>query len=180
MKWKWFLIATLFIGTAVGSAAEISSPYAGQETREIKALSRDEINGYLIRGRDGLCQSSRAKSYPSPKHVLDLADQLQLSEEQRRRSQMIFEDMKSKAVSLGRQLVEKERLLDSRFGNAKISDAELVQLVTEISVLHGKIRAAHLQAHLAQRAALTADQLKRYDALRGYQGSGTHGQHHGH
>ena len=93
---------------------------------------------------------------------------------------MIFEDMKSKAVSLGRQLVEKERLLDSRFGDAKISDAELVQLVTEISVLHGKIRAAHLQAHLAQRAALTADQLMRYDTLRGYQGSGTHGQHHGH
>ena len=93
---------------------------------------------------------------------------------------MIFEDMKAKAVSLGKQLVEKEQSLDSRFVDANISDAELVQLVTEISVLHGKIRAVHLQAHLTQRAALTADQLMRYDALRGYQGPGTHGQHHGH
>ncbi|HZA57355.1 MAG TPA: hypothetical protein VE616_24140 [Candidatus Udaeobacter sp.] len=180
MKWKWFLIAILFISPAVASAAEISSPYAGQETREIKALSRDEINGYLSGDGMGFAKAAELNHYPGPKHVLDLADQLQLSEEQRRRSQMIFEDMKSKAVSLGRQLVEKERLLDSRFGDAKISDAELVQLVTEISVLHGKIRAAHLQAHLAQRAALTADQLMRYDTLRGYQGSGTHGQHHGH
>jgi len=49
MKWKWFLMALLFICTAVASAAEISSPYARQETREIKALSRDEINGYQAR-----------------------------------------------------------------------------------------------------------------------------------
>jgi len=50
----------------------------------------------------------------------------------------------------------------------------------EILILHGKIRAVRLQAHLAERAALTADQLMRYDALRGYQRSGNHGQHDGH
>jgi hypothetical protein len=180
MKWKWFLIATLLICTAVASAAEISSPYAGQETREIKALSRDEINGYLSGDGMAFAKAAELNHYPGPKHVLELAHQLQLSEEQRRRSQMIFEGMKSKAVSLGKQLVEKEQLLDSRFVAANISDAELVQLITEISVLHGKIRAVHLQAHLAERAVLSADQLRRYDALRGYQGSGTHGQHHGH
>jgi hypothetical protein len=179
-RWKWFLIATLLICTAVASAAEISSPYAGQETREIKALSRDEINGYLSGDGMAFAKAAELNHYPGPKHVLELADQLQLSEEQRRRSQMIFEDMKSKAVNLGKQLVEKEQSLDSRFVDANISDAELAQLVTEISVLHGKIRAVHLQAHLTQRAALTADQLMRYDALRGYQGSGAHGQHHGH
>jgi hypothetical protein len=180
MKWKWFLIAILFICTGVASAADTSSPYAGQETREIKALSRDEINGYLSGDGMSFAKAAELNHYPGPKHVLELADQLQLSEEQRRRSQTVFEDMKAKAVSLGKQLVEKEQLLDSRFAAANISDAELVQLITEISVLHGKIRAVHLQAHLAERAVLSADQLMRYDALRGYQGSGTHGQHHGH
>ena len=125
-------------------------------------------------------KAAELNHYPGPKHVLELADQLQLSEEQRRRSRTIFDEMKAKAVSFGKQLVEKEQLLDSRFAAANISDAELVQLVTEISVLHGNIRAVHLQAHLTQRAALTADQLMRYDALRGYQRSGTHGQHDGH
>ena len=180
MKWKWFLITTLFIGTAVASAAEISSPYAGQETREIKALSRDEINGYLSGDGMSFAKAAELNHYPGPKHVLELADQLQLSQEQRRRSQLIFDEMKAKAVGLGKQLVEKERLLDSRFAAANISDAELLQLVTEISVLHGKLRAVHLAAHLTQRAALTADQLMRYDAFRGYPGSGTHGQHDGH
>lgn len=85
--------------------------------------------------------------------------------------------MKAKAVSLGKQLVEKEQLLDSRFAAANISDAELLQLVMEISVL---VRAVHLQAHLAERAVLTADQLRRYDALSGYHAPGTHSQHVGH
>jgi hypothetical protein len=53
-----------------------------------------------------------------------LADQLQLSEEQRRRSQTVFGDMKAKAVSLSKQLVEKEQLLDSRFAAANISDSD--------------------------------------------------------
>ena len=180
MKWKWVLIVTLFICTAVASAAEISSPYAGQETREIKALSRDEINGYLSGDGMSFAKAAELNHYPGPKHVLELADELQLSVEQRRRSQMIFDEMKAKAVSLGKELVETEQLLDSRFVDANISDAELVQQITEISVLHGKLRAVHLQAHLAERAVLSADQLRRYDALRGYQGPGTHGQHHGH
>jgi hypothetical protein len=180
MKLKWVLIVTLFICTAVASAAEISSPYAGEETREIKALSRDEINGYLSGDGMSFAKAAELNHYPGPKHVLELADELQLSVEQRRRSQMIFDEMKAKAVSLGKQLVETEQLLDSRFAAANILDAELLQLVTEISVLHGKLRAVHLQAHLAERAVLSADQLRRYDALRGYQGPGTHGQHHGH
>jgi hypothetical protein len=177
MNWKWFLIASLFICTGVVSGADTSSPYAGQETREIKALSRGEINGYLSGDGMSFAKAAELNHYPGPKHVLALADELQLSEEQRRRSQKVFDDMKTKAVSLGKQLVEKEQLLDSRFAVANISEAELLRLVTEISVLHGNIRAVHLQAHLAERAVLSADQLMRYDALRGYQGSGTH---HGH
>jgi hypothetical protein len=180
MNWKWLFITTLFVCTSVASAAETSSPYAGQETREIKALSLDEINGYLSGDGMSFAKAAELNHYPGPKHVLELADQLQLSEEQRRRSQMIFEDMKAKTVNLGKQLVEKEQLLNSRFVDANISDADLLQLVTEISVLHGKIRAVHLQAHLAEKIVLTSDQLMRYDALRGYQASGTHGQHDGH
>jgi Spy/CpxP family protein refolding chaperone len=180
MKWTWFLTATLFLCATVTWAADTSSPYSGQETREIKALSRDEIIAYLSGDGMGFAKAAELNHYPGPKHVLQLADQLQLSEEQRRRTQAIFEDMSSKAINFGKQLVEKEQLLDSRFVATNISDAELGQLVTEISVLQGKIRAAHLQAHLAERAVLTADQLMRYDAVRGYQATGSHVQHDGH
>ena len=125
-------------------------------------------------------KAAELNHYPGPKHILQSADQLQLSEEQRRKTQAVFEEMSLKAVNLGKQLVQKEQLLDSRFADANISDVDLGQLVTDISILYGKIRGVHLQAHLAERALLTADQLTRYDALRGYQATGNHVQHDGH
>ena len=171
MRYKWFLVATICLYTPAAWAGEALSPYSGQETREIKAVSKDEITGYLSGDGMGFAKAAELNHYPGPKHVLELADQLQLSEEQRRKTQ---------AVNLGKQLVEKERLLDSRFAEANISDLELGQLVMEISVLHGKIRAVHLRAHLAERLLLTANQLSLYDALRGYHAAGNQGHHDGH
>jgi hypothetical protein len=67
MKWKWFLAATLFFCTTVTWAAETSSPYSGQETREIKALSRDEISGYLSGDGMGFAKAAELNHYPGPK-----------------------------------------------------------------------------------------------------------------
>jgi len=175
-----FLALILFFCATATSGAQTSSPYAGQETREIKALSLDEINGYLSGDGMGFAKAAELNHYPGPKHVLQLADQLQLSEEQRRRTKAIFEEMNSNAVNLGKQLVQKEWRLDSRFVDANISDAELVQLVTEISVTQGKLRTVHLRAHLAQRVVLTQDQIRIYDGLRRYQQPTTDDPHAGH
>ena len=88
--------------------------------------------------------------------------------------------MKSQAVSLGKQLVEKEQLLDSRFAEGTISDSELERLVTEISAIQGKLRVVHLRAHLAQRVVMTPDQIRIYDAHRGYQQPEADDPHPGH
>jgi len=172
-------MAAIFFQTVVVSAAEIST-YVGQETREIKALSKEEVEGYLAGNGLGFAKAAELNHYPGPLHVLDAADKLQLSETQRRKTQEIFAEMKSKAVSLGKQLVEKERLLDSRFAEGTISPAELDELLTEISLINGRIRAVHLQAHLVQRTVLTVEQIRHYDTLRGYQRPSAHGQHGGH
>jgi hypothetical protein len=176
MKWIWVLLATGFFYPTNAVAAEALSPYVGQEKREIKALSKNEIDSYLSGDGMGFAKAAELNLYPGPRHVLDLAEQLQLSDGQRKRTEEIFQNMKAQAVSLGGELVERERLLDSRFVEQTISDADLEQLVTEISVIQGRLRAVHLRAHLAQRIVLTADQIKRYDALRGYQIPGTHSQ----
>lgn len=169
MRWKWFLLATAFFYAPAARAAEALSPYTGQERREIKSLSKEEIAGYLSGDGMGFAKSVELNHYPGPGHVLELAEKLQLSAEQRKKTQAVFERMKSQATSLGKQLVEKEQLLDSRFAAATISNAELERLVTEISVIQGKLRAVHLRAHLAQRVVLTHDQITLYDSLRGYE-----------
>jgi YHS domain-containing protein len=87
----------------------------------------------------GFAKAAELNHYPGPKHVLELADHLRLSEEQRRKTQAVFEEMNSKAVNLGKQLIEKEQLLDSRFADANISDAKLAQLVSgaDDEAVHG-------------------------------------------
>jgi len=180
MRWKWILLATAFFYAPAAWAAEALSPYAGQDRREIKALSKDEIAGYLSGDGMGFATTAELNHYPGPRHVLELAEKLQLSAEQRIKTQAIFERMKSQAMSLGKQLVDKERLLDSRFAEGTITDAELEQLVTEIATIQGQLRAVHLLAHLAQRAVLTQDQVTLYDSLRGYQQPEAQDEHAGH
>jgi Spy/CpxP family protein refolding chaperone len=180
MKLKWFVALVTLAHVSLGSAGEHASPYAGQEQQEIKALSAEEVQGYLAGDGMAFAKAAELNHYPGPSHVLELADKLQLTDEQRRKTKAIFDKVKAEAKELGKKLVEKERLLDSRFAAGTISEDELKQLVAEIAVVQGELRISHLQAHLAQRNVLTADQIRDYDALRGYQGSGTQGQHSGH
>jgi len=89
------LSAFAFINTA--SAMQPSS-YAGQEQREIKALSPEEIQSYLAGNGAGLAKAAELNHYPGPAHVLELADKLQLNEEQKVRTKAIFDVMQKEAV----------------------------------------------------------------------------------
>jgi len=55
----------------------------------------------------GFAKAAELNHYPGPKHVLQLADQLQLSEEQRQKRQRVFDEMNSKAINLGKRLSRK-------------------------------------------------------------------------
>jgi len=165
-----------------GGAAPPASPYAGQETRPIKALSEDEVREYLSGSGMGLAKAAELNRYPGPRHVLELADRLALSADQRRQTERIFEAMRAEAVRLGEQVVARERELDGLFAAGSISPAALDRLAVELGTLQGRLRAVHLRAHLAQRELLTVAQRRQYEALRGYGGAqhAPAGPHRGH
>jgi len=150
-----------------GAAVE-PSPYAGMESRAIKALS-DEDQQKLLAGHGmGMALAAELNSYPGPKHVLELADRLELSEEQVDRTRAIFHGMRDRAQALGRQIIDAEAALDRQFSEATIDEARLAEAIREIGRLEAELRLAHLKAHLEMRAALTPAQNKLYDELRGY------------
>ena len=182
MHWKWLWVIVVLGCAPLCWSAEPASPYAGQEKQEIKALSAEEIESYLSGSGMGLAKAAELNHYPGPRHVLDLADHLQLSEEQHRKTQLIFEAMQTEAVRLGQQLVDRERHLDTLFAAGTISEAQLEQLVADLATIYGQLHTVHLRAHLAQRTILTPEQLRRYDTLRGYKASSQHTTHpqHGH
>jgi hypothetical protein len=82
------------------------SPYGGEERREIKALSADEVTQYLAGAGMGYARAAELNRFPGPMHVLDLSDQLALSAEQRESARRLMERHKAEARFIGAKLVE--------------------------------------------------------------------------
>jgi Spy/CpxP family protein refolding chaperone len=152
-----------------GAAAAPALPtYAGQQTREIKALSSQEQRGWLEGEGMGMARAAELNGYPGPMHVLELAQTLQITPEQATASRELMKKHKAEVRALGAQLVDAERQLDVAFRDNRAEPAEVARLTAAIGQLQGRIRASHLQTHLAEKALLTPEQVQRYAGMRGY------------
>ena len=165
---------------ATSARASSPSPYAGQEGREIKALSPEEISDYLSGKGMGLAKAAELNGYPGPAHVLELAAQLGLTPEQRAATEALFQKMQQRAMALGRELVEAEGALDRLFASHSASSEAVKVSLTRIARLQGELRQVHLDAHLEQAAVLTAAQITTYARLRGYDVGPVHDGRHRH
>ena len=146
------------------------SRYAGDESREIKSLSADEVKGLLEGEGIGLAMAAELNHYLGPRHVLDLGNDLGLTETQKKTSQAYFDRMHARAVRIGTKLLQKEEELDKAFASGTIRPESLNRLTGEIEVLRGRLRNTHLAAHLDEKNVLTPGQIVAYDRLRGYAG----------
>jgi Spy/CpxP family protein refolding chaperone len=145
-----------------------AKPYAGLQQRDIKALSDQQIAD-LRHGRGmGLALAAELNGYPGPMHVLEFSDRLQLTAEQHREFQQLFESMKAEAISSGEALIASERALDRAFAEGRISADVLSKLTAEIGEAQGRLRAVHLKYHLTSADLLSREQRQRYADLRGY------------
>ena len=181
MKRLAFAMALVLPQLSFAAPDPVTSPYIGQQSREIKALSSEEVQNYLAGKGMGYAKAAELNGYAGPRHVLDLASQLDLTPEQRAQTQALFDAMQSKAQALGRALIEQERRLDQLFATQAISTETLQSVLREIGSVQSQLRGAHLEAHLAQHAILSPEQNAVYGRLRGYEdAAGQAHEHHGH
>jgi hypothetical protein len=165
-------------GRSPAAPAPAASPYAGMEGRAVKALSDQQIAD-LEAGRGmGLALAAELNFYPGPVHVLELADALQLSNEQRTATKALLDAMKAETIPLGRQIIAEETALDRLFAARRITRTSLDAATSRLGAAHGDLRAAHLRYHLVMTEMLTPAQLTRYAELRGY-AAGDHRDHGG-
>ncbi len=166
------VVATLLVlmgsaGTAYAQHQH-GSGYAAMTARPIKALSEDQIT-QLREGRGmGLSLPAELNSYPGPMHALELTDALNLTPDQRTRLNAIQQEMSSRAIALGHQVIAAEAQLDRAFASGSADRPDIVRQLAEIGRLNGELRSVHILAHMETRALLTPDQVARYDAERGY------------
>ena len=150
------------------AGASAASGHAGQESRVIKSLSAEEVGSLLAGKGMGFAKAAELNGYPGPAHVLELAKDLDLSGEQRHRTEALFGSMEQHAASLGLALVQAERELDRLFADGSVTADALSAVLTKIGALQFRLRDVHLQAHLEQKRILTPSQTVRYAELRGY------------
>lgn len=155
-------------GCDISASLAQESPYAGEQHRPIKSLSEKEVNALRNGAGMGFAKLAELNRYPGPKHVLAVADELELSEALVTRTQSIYDEMHGRAVALGEELIAAEQTLDRRFVEASIDEASLDESLREIGRIRARLRYVHLEAHIKQRRLLSDEQVARYDELRGY------------
>jgi len=177
------LEALLALSMVVAANAAQPTPHAARQERGIKAFSPEQIEDYLEGRGMGMALPAELNGYPGPRHVLELADELELNADQRARTEQLFEDMRLKAVKLGEQIVTREALLDELFASGTASETAVDDVTEALGRLNGQLRAHHLRYHLAMRDLLDPRQIEQYQRLRGHgspQGPGGPHRHGGH
>lgn len=163
------ICAVLFaavLGFAAGCAAH--SPYADLESRAIKALSAEETENYLSGKGMALALAAELNGYPGPLHVLEFADELELSETQREKTARLFAAMQKEARALGAKIVAKEKELDALFSQKLADEESLRRTTAAVAALKGELRFTHLKYHLKTIPVLNGGQIAKYGGLRGY------------
>jgi hypothetical protein len=158
-------LVVLMAGIAFG---EPHRPYAGLQSRPIKALSEQQIDDLRAGRGMGLALAAELNGYPGPIHVLELADRLDLSPAQHDSIKTLLQAVKDEAIPLGERLIAGERELDHAFASKSVTPASLEAMLQAIGATQAALRAAHLKYHLATLEALTPRQVRRYNELRGY------------
>jgi hypothetical protein len=170
-------LAILLAVAALPAAAE--SPYSAFADRRIKALSPQQVDE-LRQGRGmGLSLPAELNRHPGPAHVLELADRLELTAEQRTAVEVVRMRMTEQARHLGEEIIVAESALEATFATQRAEPAAVAAAAERLGALWGRLRGVHLVAHVAARDLLSPAQIDTYERLRGY-GSGDGNGHHGH
>ncbi len=153
--------------------------YPAEQPRAVSTLSAEDISQLMAGGGWGLAKPAEFNGYPGPAHVIELADKLALTSQQRTQVDLIFKRMQMRAKSTGSRFVAAEIAIDQVFKSGYAAMDSLQVKLRDSERLRAELRRAHLQAHIETAAVLSVEQRRKYSELRGY-GVATSLQDHQH
>lgn len=143
-------------------------PYAGFQTREIKSLSQEDLEELRRGGGWGLALPAELTGRPGPAHLLELRDELGLSDAQVASITAIRDAMRADAIAAGERFIAAETALSAAFADPDLVMGDLRVLVEAAAAARADLRFVHLSRHLSTPELLTTEQIERYAELRGY------------
>ncbi len=176
---KLVMVSTLSLLLAAGLAPQAASastsvpqengagPQGGRQDNKHQGGMQQRQFRALREGRGmGMARAAETNGYPGPKHVLELAEELALSDEQIARTNEIHNRVREQAPEMGRQIIEAEQRLEALFAEDRVTADKMSALLQEIGELRVRLRALHLNAHLDQAEVLSQEQIDQYMTLR--------------
>lgn len=154
-------------------------PYAGQDKREVTSLSDTDLVALRAGQGWGLALPAELNGIPGPLHVLELAEKLELSPEQKSSVTNIFDRMRGEAIAAGAAYIAAEAALDEAFRSGSLDRAALAEKLAASAAARARLREAHLAAHLETAPLLNPHQRHVYQFERGYGGPFAEKQGHG-
>ncbi|WP_227258127.1 hypothetical protein [Kangsaoukella pontilimi] len=160
--------AVAFLASPALSQSDIHAPYAGLDSREIAALSEDDIAEIEAGQGWGLALPAELNGVPGPTHLIELAAEIGLTEDQISGLTVIRDEMRRDAIAAGALFLAAEKALNDAFVAGPPSPEALETLVSDAGVARARLRHAHLAAHLKTAPLLRPGQIAAYNRLRGY------------
>lgn len=145
-----------------------TSPYVGLQNREIKSLSETDLVELRAGAGWGLALAAELNGVPGPAHLLELREQIELTPEQVAAIADIHAQMKVQAIQAGERLIAAEAALEAGFREGNLSNERLRALIAQSASARAELRYVHLLRHLETPPLLSAQQIARYNTLRGY------------
>lgn len=179
------LVILILAALSVTAAAQEPSSESADQDDSIKSLTGRDLQGLRNGQGMGAGRVAELNGYPGPRHVLELANELELSDGQIEQTQLAFAEMRSAAMAAGAEIIEAERSLDARFAAHDVDPESVAATIGEIGAMRAGLRYIHIEAHMKMREILTDAQIEAYGLLRGeahgeMRGQGQrHGQGHG-
>ncbi len=173
MRIKYNILVVILLFSATNVLAEQSShphisTYAGEEARSIKSLSSEDIAELKRGGGWGLAKTAELNGVPGPAHLLEMQDEISLTDSQIIAIKALYKQMQAQAIDQGLKLIALEQELETHFQNLTITDSILNSSLDKISDARRNLRYIHLSTHLSTPNILSEEQIQKYNELRGY------------
>jgi len=144
------------------------SPYAGFQNRDIKSLSETDLTDLRKGAGWGLALAAELNGVPGPAHLLELREQIELTPDQVAAIEIIYAQMQVEAIEAGERLIAAEAAIEAAFRAGNLSPETLRELIAQAAAARAELRYVHLLRHLETPPLLSAQQIARYNTLRGY------------
>lgn len=163
-----FFFILLTTNSYAGENKSHTSHYAGEQKREIKSLSKNDIAELKRGGGWGFAKPAELNGVPGPAHLLEMKGKISLSDSQIISIEKIHKKMLSEAIPLGKKYINAERILDQIFVSKTYNKEILLSSIKKIEQIRARLRFVHLSKHLETVKILSDKQISLYNKLRGY------------